>query len=103
MMATATTTKAASKPRKRQFHAADHEACIQADRYILACRTLKASEQDKANSKAALIEWLGTESVKLLPDGRTVTKVMTDSPAAVIERKAYTSTTITVAPPPPAV
>lgn len=82
-----------AKPTKAQ-------AAEWADQFLRAGRAAKEAERQKAEAKAALLEWLDGAAVKLLPDGRGVTASTLEIPAATIERRAYTSITVTITPPP---
>jgi hypothetical protein len=93
-----TAMKTATK--KKPAKAEDLAACAYADCYLRASHTVKVADKEKAEAKAALLGWLGDDLARVLPDGRTVQRTTSDFPAATIERKAYTSTTVTIAPPP---
>jgi hypothetical protein len=78
----------------------DVEAAAAADIYIRACHQFKTAEAEKKKSKASLVAWLGDQLSRVLPDGRTISKSSAHFDAATINRAAYDSTTVTVAPPP---
>ena len=91
----ATRTKAKPKPSE-----ADLAAAAMADTYLRAAHAVKTGEKEKADAKSGLLLWLGDQPARVLPDGRTVQRTTADFPAATIDRKAYTSTTLTIVPPP---
>ena len=93
-MAAATAKK--TKPAK------DQAAIDTADLFVRSARERKAAEKSYADAKAELIAFLDGAPSKVLSDGRTVTASMTDFPAAVIDRKAYTATNVVVSPSPAA-
>lgn len=72
------------------------KAMVDADLFLSSNRERKAAEAIYVAAKAALLDYLGPEPFRLLPDGRTVFKSCVEFPQATIERKAYTATTVTV-------
>lgn len=76
------------------------KAMINADVFVRSGRERKTAETEYKGAKEALLDWLGLEPFRLLPDGRTVFKSCSEFPAAVINRSAYTATTVTIGPPP---
>lgn len=80
----------------------DVAAALAADTYLRAAHALKVGEKEKSDAKCALITWLGDKPSRVLFDGRTVNRATVDFAPATIERKGYTATTLTIAPPPAA-
>jgi hypothetical protein len=71
--------------------------------YEFAQIELPRMEKDKAKNKATLIDWLGDSSTKTLPDGRIISVSRGAVPSATIERRAYTTETIYIQRPAPAI
>ena len=62
--------------------------------YEYAKIELPKLEKEKDKNKQVLVDWLGDETAKSLPDGRVISKSTADVPAASIEQRAYTTTTV---------
>jgi hypothetical protein len=71
-----------------------------ADTFVTSARARKDAQAAYDTAKTGLLEWLGDELVRNLPDGRVVSRNDVTFAEATISRKAYVSTTLTVGPPP---
>jgi hypothetical protein len=67
-----------------------------ADTFLDAGAEIKRQTKDRDEAKAILIEGLGDKHVGVLPDGRTVSRIVKEFEATTIERKAYSSTTLEI-------
>jgi hypothetical protein len=67
-----------------------------ADEFIAGGVRAKEWNKIRDEAKAKLLEALGDCTIGFLPDGRKIHRTTADFPAATIERKAYTSTTLTI-------
>jgi Cys-tRNA synthase (O-phospho-L-seryl-tRNA:Cys-tRNA synthase) len=68
-----------------------------ADVFLDAGAEIKRQTKDREEAKETLLAGLGDRKVGVLPDGRTVTKIVKDFEATTIERKAYSSTSLEIA------
>jgi len=85
-----------------RFDEAALAAVAHADVFVLQGRVRKEAQKSYELAKCGLLEWLGDEVSKNLPDGRVVSQTHADFAEATINRKAYVATTVAVGPPPAA-
>jgi hypothetical protein len=76
------------------------EATKHVNLYINAKQQMKKADEIKQASKGWLLAWLGNKTCRKLPDGRLVSRSITQIPAATIERLAYTQIMLTISGPP---
>jgi hypothetical protein len=80
--------------------AANLQAMADADVFVREGRQRKESQKNYEIAKGSLLDWLGDDISKNLPDGRVVSQAHTPFAEATINRKAYVATNLTVGPPP---
>jgi hypothetical protein len=90
---------ATAKPKKQKV-APDQAAIDAAELYLASGPIESKAKKDREKSKDALLAWLDGQACKTLSDGRTVSVVSGHVEAAVINRSAYDTKTLSVSPPP---
>jgi hypothetical protein len=78
----------------------DQAAIDAANTYLTQGPIHKKAEKEYDAAKKALISWLDGKLCKTLSDGRTVSVACGHVDAAVINRAAYDTKTVSVSPPP---
>jgi hypothetical protein len=73
-----------------------------ADVFLRSTRQRAQAEKERAAAKSSLLEWLGDDASRSLPDGRVVSRTSVDFPEANYDRKAYTQVNLFVSPAPAA-